>query len=102
MPPCHKKPAVLNTYSDWFIYNKRTEESLVKGDRFRSHGDRIITFSTDEMLKFLSRDRTIAADGTFKITPYGWYQIFIVSAEAKENLFVPVAFVLLLDKAKDS
>ena len=56
--------------------------------------------SSDESLNILARARTILANGTFRITPYLWYQTFVFSAEFRENSFVPVAFGLLPDKTR--
>ena len=48
------------------------------------------------------RSRTILADGTFCITPYLWYQTFVLNAEFRTHQFVPVAFGLLPDKKRQS
>ena len=74
----------------------------MKGDKLHSDGLCVLLFSSDESLQVLSRARTILADGTFRICPSLWYQVFIISAEFRENAFVPVAFGLLPDKKRRS
>ena len=83
---------------DWFLLSP--EENIVKGDQLHKDGLRVILFASDDSLKIMARARTILADGTFKITPYLWYQTFILSAEYREFQFVPVAFALLPDKKR--
>lgn len=85
-PSCQ---ADLDTDLDWFLVNHEPHESLVKGDVFHSDGLRVLLFATDESLNLLARARTILADGTFRITPHLWYQTFVISAEFRENSFVP-------------
>ena len=96
-PTCQ---AEFITDLDWFLVNHEPRESLVKGDVLHSDGLRVLLFATDESLNLLARTRTILADGTFRITPYLWYQTFVLSAEFRENSFVPVAFGLLPDKKR--
>ena len=74
-------------------------QNLVKGDIVHD-GLRVLLFSTNENLSILARTRAILCDGTFCITPYLWYQVFIVSAEFREKSFVSVAFGLLPDKKR--
>ena len=69
---------------------------MVKGDVLHSDGLRVLLFSTDESLNILARARTVVCDGTFRITPYLWYQTF------RKNSFVPVCFGLLPDKTRRS
>ena len=42
------------------------------------------------------------ADGTFLTTPEPWLQNFIISAQVCGSVFVPVCFVLLPDKTRES
>ena len=42
------------------------------------------------------------SDGTFRTTPRPWKQNFIISAKVTSSVFVPVVFVLLPDKKRDS
>ena len=100
IPAAPTSQAELNTNLDWFLVNREPRESLVKGDILHSDGLRVLLFASDESLKIMARDRTILADGTFRITPYLWYQTFVISAEFRENSFVPVAFGLLPDKKR--
>ena len=96
IPPAPLAQAGLDVSLDWFLVSPT--ETIVKGDVLHSDGLRVLLFATDESLQIMARARTILADGTFKITPYLWYQTFILSAEYREFQFVPVAFALLPDK----
>ena len=61
-----------------------------------------VSSSFCQWLKIMFRSRTILADGTFCITPYLWYQTFVLNAEFRTHQFVPVAFGLLPDKKRQS
>ena len=100
IPAAPKTQAELDCKLDWFLFDTSAQESVVKGDILHSDGLRVLLFATDESLRIMSRARTILADGTFRITPYLWYQTFVLSAEFRENQFVPVAFGLLPDKKR--
>ena len=83
-----------------FLY--KYGENVIKGDLLLKDGRRILLFSTNEHLRILARANQILGDGTFRITPGLWTQTFIISAEVSGGKFVPVAFVLLPDKKKES
>ena len=100
IPPAPASQAELDVHLDWFLISRDPDESLVKGDVIHSDGLRVLLFSSDESLNILARARTILCDGTFRITPYLWYQTFVLNAEFRENSFVPVAFGLLPDKTR--
>ena len=102
IPAAPNTQAELDTCLEWFLVNRDPDESLVKGDILHSDGLRVLLFSTDESLNILARAQTVLADGTFRITPNLWYQTFIISAEFRDNSFVPVAFGLLPDKKRRS
>ena len=98
IPPAPQTQAGLDVSLDWFLISP--EETIVKGDVLHSDGLRVLFFASDESLRIMARARTILADGTFRITPYLWYQTFILSAEFRDFQFVPVAFALLPDKKR--
>ena len=75
-------------------------ETIVKGDRVHRDGLRVLLFATENSLRILARARTILGDGTFRICPSLWYQVFIISAELKGKVFVPVASRLLTRQEK--
>ena len=100
IPPEPSTQANLDINLDWFLVSHDPDENIVKGDILHSDGLRVLLFSTDESLGILARAISVLCDGTFKITPYLWYQTFVVSAEFRENSFVPVAFGLLPDKKR--
>ena len=98
IPPAPRTQAGLDVNLDWFFITP--EETIVKGDVLHSDGLRVLLFASDESLRIMARARTILGDGTFRITPYLWYQTFILSAEFRDLQFVPVAFALLPDKKR--
>ena len=100
IPPAPNTQAELDTSIQWFNLGGDSSESIVKGDTIHSDGLRVLLFASDESLRIMARSQTILADGTFRITPYLWYQTFILSAEYRDNSFVPVAFGLLPDKKR--
>ena len=77
---------------DWFILDGK---SMVIADIIHSDGLRVLLFSSDENLCILSRAEFIFGDGTFRICPWPWYQVFIMP-----NSAVPVVFALLPDKSR--
>ena len=62
----------------WFQYT--SSERYVIGEASSDHG-RIVVFSTTQHLQQLARAETILGDGTFKICPSLWRQVFIISSE---------------------
>ena len=102
IPPAPNTQAELDTTLLWFNLRGEGSESIVKGDVVHIDGLRVLLFASDESLRIMCRARTILADGTFRITPFLWYQTFILSAEYRDNSFVPVAFGLLPDKTRRS
>ena len=85
IPPAPLTQAGLDVSLDWFLVSPT--ETILKGDVLHSDGLRVLLFATDESLRIMARAMTILADGTFRITPYLWYQTFILSAEYREFLF---------------
>ena len=85
IPPAPLTQAGLDVSLDWFLVSP--SETILKGDVLHSDGLRVLLFATDESLRIMARARTILADGTFRITPYLWYQTFILSAEYREFQF---------------
>ena len=86
----------LEVELDWFKYNET--EMVVKGDQILEDGRRIILFSSNDHLEILACGKQILSDGTFSITPKLWTQVFIISVQVSEGVFIPVCFALLPDK----
>ena len=84
----------------WFLTDQ--QEYLVKGDQVFDDGRRVILFTTNDHLEILAKAPQILGDGTFRITPTQWYQVFIISAQVSPGVFVPVCFALLPDKKRES
>ena len=100
IPPAPSSQTDLDANLDWCLVSRNPDESLIKGDIVHSDGLRVLLFSTDESLSILARSSTILCDWTFHICPYLWYQVFIVSAEFRENSFVPVSKKLTIQSIK--
>ncbi|XP_023334830.1 uncharacterized protein LOC111706240 [Eurytemora carolleeae] len=82
IPPAPETQGELDIHSKWFLIN---DQSIVIGDYLHSDGLRTLVCSTNECLQILSRAETIHGDGTFRITPYLWYQVFIIHASVGPN-----------------
>ena len=92
----------METDSEWFNYNKQTLESIVKGDALLEDGRRVVLMSTDDHLDLMARAPQLLGNGTFHVTPSQWLQTFIISAHIFGAIFVPVCFVLLPDKKRET
>ena len=84
------------------LFQYSQDESVVKGDQVLDDGRRVVMFTTNVHLKYLAKSEQVLADGTFRITPKPWKQTFIISVQVTSGVFIPVVFVLLLDKKRDS
>ena len=75
---------------------------VVNGDQILEDGRRIILFSSNDHLEILARGKQILSDGTFSIAPKLWTQVFIISVQVSEGVFIPVCFALLPDKKRST
>jgi DNA-binding protein Fis len=73
------------------------EEFLLVNDR----DNKIVIFSCDENLKFLSESETIFMDGTFEYAPKHSLQMFTIHGFSN-GVYVPLVFCLLKDKKKET
>ena len=79
------------------------EENIIKGDTIISENKRVVMFITNALLDVLARGKQILGDGTFKITPSLFHQVFCISSQVDlDGTFVTCAYVLLPDKTKES
>ena len=99
IPPNPKRMTDLKLDLPLFQYSQ--EETVVKGDQVLDDGRRVL-FTTNVHLKHLAKSEQVLADGTFRITPKPWKQTFIISVQVTSGVFIPVVFVLLPDKKRDS
>ena len=87
----------FNPWTDWFNLPGKSE-SITKAD-LKIGNSRILFFATDYMLKVFARAKTVSVDGTFKMAPTFWKQLFILCAEISWlGIWVPCAFAILPDK----
>ena len=100
LPPNPKRMTDFKLDLPLFQYSQ--EETVVKGDQVLDDGRRVVLFTTNDHLKHLAKSQQVLADGTFRITPKLWTQTFIISAQVTLGVFIPVVFVLLPDKKRDS
>lgn len=63
--------------------------------------DRILIFSSDEQLGILQSTEDFLGDGTFKVVPEIFYQLYIIHAVYRNHV-VPVIFALLRRKNADT
>ena len=49
---------------------------------------------------YIARSKMVLGDGTFKICRKLFHQVFIISAQVDEQVFVPCVWVLLPDKTR--
>ena len=61
---------------------------------------RIIAYSTKKLLKIF-RERKASGDGTFKVCPTLWKQLYIVMVKFSHS-WIPVVYALLPDKTKET
>ena len=80
----------------------KSGENIVKGDTVLENGKRILMFSVNDLLDVAARSKELLGDGTFKITPMLWGQVFVISGQRSSTVFVPVAVFLLPDKMRIS
>ena len=81
--------------------NLDSGESTVKSD-LSIDDCRIILFATNFTLKLLARATAISCDGTFKMCPKLWWQLFIVCGEISDGIWLPMAFGYLPNKKKET
>ena len=63
----------------WCIFG--SGENIVKGDILLENGKRIII--TNNLLEIAARAEELLGDGTFKITPKLWGQVFVITAKGE-------------------
>ena len=61
---------------------------------------RIIIFATDEMLNILRRHRHWMADGTFKVAPKFFLQLYTIHAIIGDGHVIPCVYALLSAKTQ--
>lgn len=73
-----------------------------------NQGDRILIFATKEARKFIEERQVFLFDGTFKVCPAPFYQIYSMHTEKRINNsnndlnIVPVLFALLTNKTEET
>ena len=83
--------ADFDTQSDWF--ELEDGESVVKGEITIKEG-KIILFATNKSLKLLADAKAFSSDGTFRVCPKIWKQLFVLCVEISEGVWVPVAYLV--------
>ena len=82
-------------------YSLSSSESEVESNSEpKNKPKRIIAYSTKKLLKMFNQ-RKASGDGTFKICPSLWKQLYIVMVKFG-NSWIPVVYALLPDKCKET
>ena len=71
------------------------------GVSFDLGDDRILVFASDEQIDILQNTDDFLVDGTFKVVPEMFYQLYIIHAVYRDHV-VPVIYSLLRKKSKDT
>ena len=94
----------LATANDRSLTDLCIPESLYQPFKFFDSGPgdvRIIMFATDANLDLMRESMRLAGDGTFKVAPTLWYQIYTIHA-TKNGYTVPCVYALLPNKQKET
>ena len=89
----------LVDYSDSSADSQSEDEFSIQPSS-REKPKRIIAYSTKKLLKIFDQ-RKCSGDGTFKICPSLWKQLYIVMVKFG-NSWIPVIYALLPDKCKET
>ena len=98
-----QQPTIFSDFDakcPWF--NLESGECTIKGDSSIGSESRIILFATNQTLRLLARASAISCDGTFKMCPKLWGQLFIVCGQLTKDIWIPLAFGFLPDKKKQT
>ena len=90
IPPAPKTKAEFDTKSPWL--NLKSGESIVKEDEDNDDSG-IILLATNYTLRLLARAFAISCNGTFKMRPKNWWQLFIVCAQITEGIWIPLSLI---------
>ena len=83
------------------LQSTQNSEPFILFDSGRTDANRIILFGTSDNVKFLQDNKNWFADGTFKITPNLFYQVYTLHA-IKCYTVVPLIYALLPDKREET
>jgi hypothetical protein len=83
----------------WFRTTLR-QEDFVKYNNGFENPNRIIMFSTNSNLEYLASSKYWICDGTFKMAPSLFYQLYVIIGEVVD-VNVPLVYILLKNKTKD-
>ena len=72
----------------------------VEAESIKKKPKRIIAYTTKYLLKLFNQTKS-SGDGTFKISPTLWKQVYIVMIKMKDS-WVPICYALLPDKCKET
>ena len=102
IPPEPKSAADINLDKDLFYVDSDHKETMIKGDTLLDDQRRVILISTDAHLEMIARAKTLLGDGTFKISPPTFTQVFIISCQVDKDTYVPCLYAMLPDKKRES
>ena len=81
------------------MVDQSSNETIIKGDTLIAE---VVMIATNDLFDIVIHSKMILGDGTFKICPKLWTQVFIISAEVEEDCYIPCIYTFLPDKSKIS
>ncbi|CAF3470781.1 unnamed protein product [Rotaria socialis] len=79
-------------------YHQTTRDTIFLRKDTGPASDRILIFFTDEQRNIMENATDFFIDGTFKVVPEFFFQLFVIHANYRDHIF-PVLFVLLTGKS---
>ena len=58
------------------MVDQSSNETIIKGDTLIAEDKRVVMITTNDLLDIVARSKMILGDGTFKICPKLWTQVY--------------------------
>lgn len=105
-PAPNEKPVIPQQFTvtsrgDRFLLYDSMEVEQDDDEDVEETGPRILIFSSENQLRILGSSRHVQFDGTFKVTPAQFYQLFVIHA-VRDGVILPCVFCCTEDKSQDT